>query len=202
MFYVLISLVLSFGIIGLIHYVNNYEFIGISILFSLLVSLLCSWFIIVFVCIFGGLDSDYKTYSENYQLKEVHENQYYVANTDENSVSVYIMDDEYWKKKTFPENIVKFRSTTGEANVQIELKKLQKPSTAEKFWFLKGVGIKQKKEVYKSVIISVPEKSAVTESSNKEAKAPVITQTGYCSKCGVKTSASKEFCDCCKIKLN
>lgn len=31
MFYVLISLVLSFGIIGLIHYANNYEFIGITI---------------------------------------------------------------------------------------------------------------------------------------------------------------------------
>lgn len=150
----------------------------------------------------GRLYADYNTCTENYQLKEVHENQYYVANTDENSVSVYIMDDEYWEKKTFPENKVKFRSTTGEAKVQIKLKKLQKPSTAEKFWFLKGVGIKQKKEVYKSVIISVPEGSAVTESSNKETKTPVITQNGYCSKCGVKTSASNEFCDCCKIKLN
>lgn len=164
MLYVLISLVLGFGIIRLIHYANNYDFKGTSILCSLLVSLVCLWFIIASVCIFGGLDSDYKTCSENYQLKEVYENQYYVTNTEGNSISVYIMDGTYWEKKTFPENKVKFQSTTNEANVQIELKKLQKPSTAEKFWLLKGVGIKQKKEVYKSVIISVPEKSAVTES--------------------------------------
>lgn len=201
MFYVLISLVLGFGIMGLICLLINSDYDVEDVLFSLLLSAGYFVFITCFI-LPGRLYADYNTCIENYQLKEVKENQYYVTNTDENSVSVYIMDDAYWEKKTFPENKVKFQSTTGEANVQIELKKLQKPSTAEKFWFLKGVGIRQKKEIYKSVIISVPEKSAVTESSNKEAKSPVIAQNGYCSKCGVKTSASNEFCDCCKIKLN
>lgn len=70
----------------------------------------------------GVTDADYKLYTKAYELKEIHQNQYYTTNADGDSVSIWIMDGSTWKKRTFSEKQVTFQQTTGQPEVQIEVK--------------------------------------------------------------------------------
>lgn len=155
--------------------------------------------------------ADYENFNEKYELKEIHENQYYTTATDGNSISVWIMDCNQWKKKTFSENVVKFQTTPGEAAVQIDLKRIVEPSKTDKMWFFKSIKGK-KKEIIKSVVISVPEDSELVNQQDfnepTEMQTDLITQEepsssnrNYCSACGIKLSEDANYCSGCGRKV-
>lgn len=153
MIYIIIGLFVGFILVGWLY---DFYWDSDSIPFLLLLSVL----IIVIAASIGQLtgvtNADYNTYSENYDLKEIYKNQYCTSNTDGNSISVWIMNDNKWKKKTFPEEKVIFQPTAGEAEVRIEIKKIEEPSITDKIIFFKTTK-GQKKEIVKSVVISIPE---------------------------------------------
>lgn len=165
----------------------------------------------------GVTDPDYKSYTKAYELKEIHQNQYYTTNADGDSVSIWIMDGSTWKKRTFSEKQVTFQATTGQAEVQIESKKMVKPKKLDNVWFFIDTEGK-KKEIVTSVVISVPEDSEITsqpvieeamDNENEgEAKVEEIQpeeesseKKNYCSSCGEKVSDSANFCSGCGKKL-
>lgn len=215
MIYIIVGLLCSFTVCGLVlRYVNG-KFSncvrGDNLIFSLANGCLISAVLIGFR-LFIGPDADYTTCSKNYVLEEINENQYYLTNADTNTVSIFIKNDKTtgtkltlpwikitlpWEKITFQEDNVKFHTTTGEANAQIKLKKIQEPSSMEIFWFMKGCKLGQKKEIYESAIISIPEG---TESA-KELEAFKEERKNFCDECGSKVEAASKFCSQCGKQL-
>lgn len=210
MIYIIVGFLCGFEICGLVLRCVNAKFTdcvrGDNFFHSLAIGLFISSALIACLLLTEP-DADYITDSKNYALKEVHKNQYYISNTDGNSVSVWIMDGMELKKITFPEDKVKFLYTSGEANAQIKFKKIQEPSIMEIFWFLKGCKVGQKKILYESAVIEIPEETEsrkvrplIKENSQNENIA-VESKKNFCDECGSKVEATSKFCSQCGKQL-
>ena len=159
MFYIIIGFFLGFLIMG---YFYAFEWDLDKIEKAIFLSLVFYTLVFVIIGVFCDVAKvDYETYSENYVLKGDHENQYYTVHPDGNSISVWVMDGEECKEKTFDKEKVKFQPAGRTSEVLIKAKKMKEPSITDKLFFFKCID-KQKKEIVESVVITVPETSDMT----------------------------------------